>query len=131
MVLTNGGSFSAERAFTKYQDWQLPIKRDDVLSSRDALVAQLAGLPEAPLATDDIIGCFGRLIEPLASKNIIIYGHDGDFWTEPDAFVFLGEVEWGESDQVSFAAALVDRPRPVHVDTPVVTAPQSHDQISA
>ena len=49
LVLTNGGSFSAERAFAKYQDWQLPIKRDDVLSSRDALVAQLARSPEAPL----------------------------------------------------------------------------------
>ena len=72
LVLTNGGSFSAERAFAKYQGWQLPIKRDDVLSSRDALVAQLAGSPETPLAIDGVIGCFGRVIEPLAGKNMII-----------------------------------------------------------
>ena len=131
LVLTNGGSFSAERAFAKYQDWQLPIKRDDVLSSRDALVAQLAGSPEAPLATDDIIGCFGRVIEPLAGKNIMIYGHDDDFWTRADAFVFLGAIEWGESDQAAFEAAMMARPRPVHIANPDVTAPQANDQFSA
>ena len=27
LVLTNGGSFSAERTWKKYQDWQLPIAR--------------------------------------------------------------------------------------------------------
>ena len=131
LVLTNGGSFSAERAFAKYQDWQLPIKRDDVLSSRDALVAQLAGSPEAPLATDDVIGCFGRVIEPLVGKNIMIYGHDDDFWTRADAFVFLGAIEWGESDQAAFEAAMMARPRPVHIANPDVTAPQANDQFSA
>ena len=38
LVLTNGGSFSAEQTWKKYQDWQLPIERDDVISSRDAFV---------------------------------------------------------------------------------------------
>jgi glycerol-1-phosphatase len=131
LVLTNGGSFSAERAFAKYQDWQLPIKRDDVLSSRDALVAQLAGSPEAPLANNDVIGCFGRVIEPLAGKNIITYGHDDDFWNRADVFVFLGAIEWGESDQAAFEAGMMARPRPVHIANPDVTAPQANDWFSA
>ena len=131
LVLTNGGSFSAERAFAKYQGWQLPIERDDVLSSRDALVAQLAGSPEAFLATDEVIGCFGRVIEPLAGKNIMIYGRDDDFWTRADAFVFLGAIEWGDSDQAAFEAAMMARPRPVHIANPDVTAPQANDQFSA
>jgi len=131
LVLTNGGSFSAERVFVKYQDWQLPIKREDVLSSRDALVAQLAGSPDAPLATNDVIGCFGRVIEPLVGKNILIYGHDDDFWNRADAFVFLGAIEWGESDQAAFEAAMVSRPRPVHIANPDVTAPQANDHFSA
>ena len=131
LILTNGGSFSVERTFAKYQNWQLPIKRDDVLSSRDALVAQLTGSPEAPLATDDVIGCFGRVIEPLAGKNIVIYGHHNDFWSRADAFVFLGAIEWGESDQTAFEAAMMARPRPVHIANPDVTAPQANGQFSA
>ena len=131
LVLTNGGSFSAERVFAKYQDWKLPINRADVLSSRDALVAQLAGSPGAPLVTDDVIGCFGRVIEPLVGKNIITYGRDDDFWSRADAFVFLGAIEWSESDQVAFEAAMITRPRPVHVANPDLIAPQANDRFSA
>ena len=130
LVLTNGGSFSAERVFVKYQDWQLPIKRGDILSSRDALVAQFAGPSETPLATDDVIGCFGRVIEPLAGKNIMLYGRDDDFWNRADAFVFLGAIEWNESDQLAFEAAMIARPRPVHIANPDVAAPQANDRFS-
>ncbi len=131
LVLTNGGSFSAERAFAKYQDWQLPIKRDDVLSSRDALVAQLAGSLEASLATDEVIGCFGRVIEPLAGKNILIYGREDDFWTRADAFVFLGATEWGESDQAAFEAAMMALSRPVQTSILVSTAARALHHVRA
>ena len=36
LVLTNGGT--AEHTWKKYQDWQLPIAREDVISSRDAFL---------------------------------------------------------------------------------------------
>ena len=41
IVLTNGASFGAEVAWQKYRKWGLPIARDHVVSSRDALEAAL------------------------------------------------------------------------------------------
>ena len=131
LVLTNGGSFSSARAAAKYQEWQLPIARDDVVSSRDALVAELAGSPEMPLPPTGIIGCFGRSIEPLAGDNVITYGRDDDFWQRADEFVFLGALDWGDADQAAFEAAMMAHPRPVHVANPDVTAPQANGRFSA
>jgi ribonucleotide monophosphatase NagD (HAD superfamily) len=71
------------------------------------------------------------VIEPLVGKNIMIYGHDDDFWNRADAFVFLGAIDWEESDQAAFEAAMMAHPRPVHIANPDVTAPQANDQFSA
>ena len=89
LVLTNGGSFSAENTWKKYRDWQLPIARDDVISSRDALVF-CAGKRQAKLTDSTRIGCFGRNIEALTGEHILAYGRDDDFWQQSDEFVFLG-----------------------------------------
>ena len=43
-VLTNGAGQGADASWVKYRDWGLPIARHQVVSSRDALEAALAGL---------------------------------------------------------------------------------------
>ena len=93
LVLTNGGSFPAERTWKKYQDWQLPIAREDVISSRDAFVFD-AGKCQTKLTDVTRIGCFGRNIEALPGDHVLAYGRDDDFWQQADEFVFLGALDW-------------------------------------
>ena len=93
LVLTNGGSFSAEQTWRKYQDWQLPIARDDVISSRDAFIFD-ASKRQTKLLDVKRIGCFGRNIEALTGDHILAYGRDDNFWQQADEFVFLGALDW-------------------------------------
>ncbi len=131
LVLTNGASFSSARAFTKYQQWQLPIARDDVLSSRDALMAALAIPSQTSLPRQRVTGVFGRNVEPLIGDQVIVYGRDDDFWQRAEAFVFFGAIDWDEADQAAFEMAILTHPRPLYVANPDVTAPQANDRFSA
>jgi HAD superfamily hydrolase (TIGR01450 family) len=129
LVLTNGSSFSAEHTWKKYQDWQLPIARDDVISSRDAFVFD-AGKRQAKLNDETRIGCFGRNIEALTGDHILVYGRDPDFWQQADEFVFLGALDWHEEDQAAFEGAMITHPRRLHIANPDVTAPQADGSFS-
>ncbi len=131
IVLTNGSSFSSARTCNKYLDWQLPIACSDVLSSRDALIAQFTNASKTALPLGLKIGCFGRAIEPIAGDNFLSYGYDEDFWEKADELVFLGAVGWEEADQAAFEAAMISRPRPLHIANPDVTAPQAGGRFSA
>ena len=46
IVLTNGASFESTKTVEKYQAWDLPIDRAQIVSSRDAMVA--AVIPDGP-----------------------------------------------------------------------------------
>jgi glycerol 3-phosphatase-2 len=130
LILTNGGSFSAEHTWKKYQDWRLPIARDDVISSRDALVFHANSFqPGSPVGAK--VGCFGRSIEVLAGEHILAYGRDDDFWQQADEFAFLGALDWTEDDQATFEAAMLEDPRPLHIANPDVGAPQMGGRFSA
>ncbi len=130
LVLTNGGSFSAEHTWEKYRDWQLPIARDDVISSRDAFVLE-TGKRQTEVMNVTKIGCFGRNIEALNGDNILAYGRDDDFWQQADEFVFLGALDWQEDDQAAFEVAMITYPRRLHIANPDVTAPQADGSFSS
>ena len=131
IVLTNGSSFSSNRACNKYLDWQLPIKCSEVLSSRDAFMVQFSDAPTNVLTARPMVGCFGRNIEPLTGNNFLSYGQDKDFWEKADELIFLGAVGWEEIDQAAFEAAMISRPRPLHIANPDVIAPQVGGRFSA
>lgn len=130
LVLTNGSSFSAENTWKKYQDWQLPIERDDVISSRDALVC-FSGKRQSKLTDVNKVGCFGRKIEALTGDNILAYGRDDDFWQQANELVFLGALDWHEDDQAAFELAMITYPRRLHIANPDVAAPQANGRFSA
>ena len=130
LVLTNGGSFSAESTWKKYQDWRLPIAREDVISSRDAFVF-CAGKRLARLNSVMRLGCLGRNVEALTGDHILAYGRDDDFWQKADEFVFLGALDWQEDDQAAFEVAMITSPRILHVANPDVAAPQADRKFSS
>ena len=126
VVLTNGGSFESSVAAEKYAKWRLPIMPDSVVSSRDALDADLRrSAVVSPPAAPCVIGCLGAVVTPLSGDAILAYGNTEDFWHKADAFALLGVIDWTDQDQASFEAALTARPRPVFVANPDVAAPQT------
>ena len=126
VVLSNGGSFESSMAAKQYAKWRLPIMPDAVVSSRDALHADLFSSTEvSPPTAPDVIGCLGAVVTPLSGDDILAYGKTEDFWYKADAFALLGVIDWTEQDQASFEAALTARPRPVFVANPDVAAPQN------
>ena len=131
IVLTNGSSFSSARTCNKYLDWKLPIACSDVLSSRDALIAQFANKLKTDFPLGHKIGCFGRAVEPLIGDKFLSYGYDKNFWEKADELVFLGAIGWEEADQAAFEAAMISRPRPLHIANPDVAAPQVGGRFSA
>jgi len=129
LVLTNGSSFSVEHTWKKYKNWQLPIARDDVISSRDAFVCD-AGKRQNKLPGVIKTGCFGRNIEVLTGNHILSYDCNDHFWQQADEFVFLGALDWREEDQVAFERAMITHPRRLHIANPDVTAPQADGRFS-
>ncbi len=129
IVLTNGGSFSAELTWKKYQKWQLPIAREDVISSREAFIFYASESNTEPNYKGKI-GCFGRNIDVLDGDHILAYGHKEKFWEAADEFVFLGALDWREDDQAEFEEAMINRPRRLHVVNPDVAAPHSNGRLT-
>ena len=130
VVLTNGGSFSSERAWEKYKRWHLPIERADVISSRDAFVEYADAFRRA-IQGGSKIGCFGRSIEQFAGDHFLSYGDSDDFWQQADEFVFLGALDWKEEDQAILEKEMIAHPRPLHVVNPDLIAPQVGGSFSA
>ena len=130
VVLTNGGSFETSVTAAKYAKWQLPIKPDAVVSSRDALSFALSSRAIESSRVPDVIGCLGAVTTPLAQHRSLLYRRDTDFWQQADIFALLGVIDWADKDQEEFEAALLARPRPVFVANPDVASPQ-RDQFSA
>ncbi len=120
IVLTNGASFGAEMAWRKYQKWGLPIARDHVVSSRDALEATLGGYPKGV-----VYGSLSGTSKPLGYENELCYGSDVGFFEQADEFVFLGTIDWDSDDQDQLEVALRQRSRRIHVANPDVVSPQA------
>jgi len=123
VVLTNGGSFDASVAATKYAKWRLPIAPDAVVSSRDALLASITDKAVPSPYNPAKMGCLGAVVTPLAGS--LSYDGGPDFWDQAEAFALLGVIDWQDQDQAAFEAALRARPRPVLVANPDVAAPQT------
>jgi len=119
VVLTNGASFDAERVWQKYVGWDLPIARNHVVSSRDALEVALRNRDQV------VLGTFSAVAQPLAHPNLLHYGADPDLFEKADEFVFLGTIGWKDDDQQSLETALLKRKRMVHIANPDVASPQA------
>ena len=119
IVLTNGASFGAEVAWQKYQKWGLPIAREHVVSSRDAVEKAL------PNHSSGIIyGSLSSSSVPLGYEKDVHYNSDPGFFEKADEFVFLGTIDWNSNDQDRLESALRQRKRRIHVANPDVVSPQ-------
>ena len=124
MILTNGASAPLAVVAEKYKQWGLPVTAEDIVSSRDALVAALPAVEQRAKFLQ--LDCNTMLLDGLTSSANASF----DLFDTAEGFVFLGSSGWDEDDQALLEHSLLQRMRPVLVGNPDVSAPHPH-QFSA
>lgn len=125
IVLTNGASFDTGRICAKYDGWGLPIKQEQIVSSRDAMLAHMG--PDGA-ASDHYanIGTFSATSLPIGVAGERRPDQGSDFFESSEHFVFLGAVDWSEADQDRLEAAFLRGDRTLHIANPDVVSPHEH-----
>ncbi|HBP73086.1 MAG TPA: hypothetical protein DD665_05875, partial [Alphaproteobacteria bacterium] len=124
MVLTNGAGQGADATWQKYRDWDLPLARNQVVSSRDALEADINRL-----AAGKRVGVIGGGVRPFGLAGEVTMAAPDQLFAEAEIFAFLGSGMWGEAEQQQLEQALRQPGRMLCVANPDIGAPLG-DQFS-
>lgn len=121
LVVTNAAGHPHPKLLERYARLGYSFPPEDVISSRNALLAALSGQK-------------GRRWGMMASRGYGLGASDGvdvEYLAEDpgpyasaDAFLLLGSAEWTERRQELLEQALLERPRPVWVGNPDIVAPR-------
>ena len=117
MVLTNGAGQRAETSWQKYTNWGLKLACEQVVSSRDSLEAEIAGLTAGA-----VVASMGPAARPLAIEGGLTFDHP-EMFARATYFAFLGAIGWTESHQHALESALAGGGRHLLVANPDVSAP--------
>lgn len=128
MVLTNGAGRPVRWTARRYDEWGVGIPEHLVVSSRDALEAELAARRRP--------GIWGVMAKPDSELETLpvesaLLGDDDDLYREADGFILLRSGAWTVERHRRMAEALRDVPRPVLVANPDVSAPYPDGSFSA
>ena len=122
LVITNGASFPASDRLPKYQQYGFNFTADDVISSRDALAAHLATLPDMRWAA---MAPSGASFEGLGVAFDLLEDSP-DTYAKAEGFLLLGSQIWNDTRQAMLVETLRANPRPVLVGNPDLVAPYEH-----
>ncbi|MDH3666130.1 MAG: HAD-IIA family hydrolase [Paracoccaceae bacterium] len=120
LVLTNGATRPARDRLAKYREMGFDFADDDLISSRDALAAAMAGRRHMRWGFAATAGSEIGSIVPQAS----LLGDDPADYAAMDGFALLSTGAWNRDRQALLLAALRARPRPVLVGNPDLAAPR-------
>jgi len=120
MVLTNGASFPASVSLAKYRRFGFEFAAEDVISSRDILVAALAAYPAMKWAA---MAPKGAQLETLGTDAVFL-ADNPDVYDNVEGFMFIGSGEWTETQQTMLVKSLQNNPRPLLVGNPDLVAPR-------
>ena len=128
MVLTNGAGRPVRWTARRYAEWGVGIPEHLVVSSRDALEAELAAHPRP--------GLWGVMAKPDSELETLLVetallGDDDSLYREAAGFVLLRSGAWTVERHRRLAEALRIAPRPVLVANPDVSAPYPDGSFSA
>ena len=120
MVLTNGASFPAPVSLAKYRRFGFDFAAENVISSRDILVAALANYPPMKWAA---MAPKGAQLETLGVDAVYL-GDDQAIYDQAEGFLFVGSGEWTDARQAMLVQSLTKNPRPLLVGNPDLVAPR-------
>lgn len=121
LVLTNGATHRAEETRAKLAALGFDFAPEEVISSRDALVAALALRRERRwgVMAPDAAG-----LDTLGVPEAVPLRDDPEPYETAEGFVLLGSAGWTDARQARLVAALRARPRPLLVGNPDLVAPR-------
>ena len=121
LVVSNAAGLPHDRLMEKYDRLGMGFSPDDVVTSRKAMLAALAGEPAR---------LWGIMADPawgrgdLGGLNPVFLGDDPGPYAEVEGILLIGASAWTEARQAMLERALARRPRPVHVGNPDIAAPR-------
>ena len=121
MVVSNAASMRKEALVRKYQNLGYHFEVDDVVSSRDALIAGLQGQDDLHWG---VMAVDGDDLSDLGNLRLTILGDDIAAFEAVDGFLMIGSASWTEARQTLLETALAKDPRPVLVGNPDIVAPR-------
>ena len=118
-ILSNAASYTHEGAVAKFQKLAMHVGSDEIVTSRDAALADLkTGLwgciaaPQDDLSDIPVATC--RLVDDPASYDMV------------DGFLFLSTEVWSVGRQENLEASLRKAPRPLIIANADLVAPREH-----
>ena len=128
MVLTNGAGRPSRQTARRYAGWGLDIPERCVVSSRDALEASLAARPRPGLW--GVMALPDSELETLPVETALLED-DEELYRLVSGFIFIRSGGWSIRRHNLLAVALRERPRPVLVANPDISAPYPGGRYSA
>ena len=128
VVLTNGAGLPARHVARRYAGWGLELEEGHVVSSRDALEAELAARTRP--------GVWGVMARPeselrtLAAETVLLED-DEAIYRYAAGFIFLSSVTWSSARHERLTSAMRASPRPLLVANPDISAPYPDGRFSA
>ena len=121
MVVSNAAGYPKRLLLEKYARLGFEFAPDDVLTSREVLLSNLASRPSIRygLMASQV---FGR--EELEQLNAVFLEEDRLTYDSVEAFLMIGAAEWTETRQALLEKSIADNPRPVLVGNPDIVAPR-------
>ncbi|PTX43934.1 HAD-IIA family hydrolase [Allosediminivita pacifica] len=121
MVVSNSAGYPKRRMMQRYARLGFDFTPEEVVTSREALLEQLAYQPWRSwgvMLTPDPYD------EELNSFDFTWLGDAREAYDRAEGFLLIGSDGWTETRQVLLEASLRDRPRPVLVGNPDLVAPR-------
>ena len=123
MVVSNAAGYPKSMLLKKYAGLGFGFSSDDVLTSREVL---LAALENRPAVKRGLVATQAFPQEELENLNAVYLGEDPKDYDEVAEFLLIGAAEWTEARQSLLEAALISNPRPVLVGNPDIVAPREN-----
>lgn len=118
-ILSNAASYTHEGAVAKFQKLAMHVRSDEIVTSRDAALADLkTGLWGCIAAPQDDLSDI-----PVATRRLV---DDPASYDMVDGFLFLSTEVWSVGRQENLEASLRKAPRPLIIANADLVAPREH-----
>ena len=116
-ILSNAASYDHQGATTKFQMLGMQVTADEIVTSRDAALANL---------NDVLWGCIATPTDDLKDipARVLRLDTDRADFDRVDGFLFLSTQTWHEPQQKLLRESLVSNPRPVMIANADLAAPR-------
>ncbi len=121
MVVSNSAGYPKQAMMARYARLGFDFTPDEVVTSREALLARLA---TEPVRRWGMMLGNGHGLREFETLNARLLGDAAAEYDWADGFLLVGSDGWGAARQALLAAALRARPRPVLVGNPDLVAPR-------